>query len=164
MTKIIKNVLVFNILFRIIQDMAAPLKNFMSHRLKNTALEQWFSTAGTRPGTWRPFHWDFKYYRSQKCIIKFILTQYFSYRKAWKISLPEQLTTKQVYTGAKGFKKHLTRSWTRKGWEPLNFPRGIIFFFNIRKGQTNMRTSVLLCSHRYWRSNLCSIGMFPWPE
>ena len=34
--------------------------------------EQWFSTAGTRPGTgtWRPLHRDLKHYRSQKCIRK----------------------------------------------------------------------------------------------
>ena len=31
-------------------------------------LDQWFSTAGTRPGTgtWRPFHRDLEHKRSQK--------------------------------------------------------------------------------------------------
>ena len=49
-------------------------------------LEQWFSTAGARPGTGtcRPFHWDLKHYRNWKCIRKCIKIKYFLLKKYMK--------------------------------------------------------------------------------
>ena len=76
--------------------------NIEFDRKNVSSLCQWFSTAGTRPGTGTlgPFHRDFE-------IIE--IKDVSENAQKDKNLLAGRLTTKQIFTG----------TWTRNGWEPL---------------------------------------------